>query len=238
MKKAFDANVSRAKPRVRLGALMTATADEAAVSTAAVEALAQQIAHGAPADVFASANARQLDLAAKSGRIAPGSAQIFARNRLAVIYPRDNPAAIATLQDLARPGVKVVLAAASVPVGEYALEFLGKASQLPQFTAAYSETVLGNVVSYEESVRAVVGKVALGEADAGIVYTSDVTGPARDAVTQLEIPDALNVIATYPISALRDSAHPDRAAEFVALVLSPEGQKILAKYGFIPVHSD
>ena len=223
-----------------LGAAFTAAHPGVKVTNnfAGSQQLAQQIVSGAPADVFASANQKQMQVAVEGGRIAPEAAQPFVHNRLVVIVPADNAAGITALSDLARPGVKLVLADASVPVGQYSLDFLARADALPDFSAAFSATVLSNVVSYEENVRVVLTKVQLGEADAGIVYTSDVTGPARDAVTQLEIPDALNVIATYPIAALRDSAHPDRAAEFVALVLSPEGQKILAKYGFIPVHSD
>ena len=97
----------------------------------------------------------------------------------------------------------------------------------------YKRQVLGNVVSYEENVRSVLNKVALGEADAGIVYTSDLTGV--DGVASLEIPDALNILAQYPIAALNDSAYGDVAAAFVAYVLGPEGQAVLADFGFGPV---
>jgi molybdate transport system substrate-binding protein len=196
--------------------------------------LAQQIGQGAPADVFASPNRAQMDNVIRSGQIVSGAERIFVRNRLVVIYPRENPAELTTLQDLAKPNVKIVFADQAVPVGQYALDFLTKASQLPEFTTAYSATVLKNVVSYEENVRAVLGKVALGEADAGIVYTSDITGDSAQKVGRIDIPDNLNVIAVYPIGPISGSPQTDLAVRYIDYVLSTEGQQILADYGFIP----
>jgi len=195
--------------------------------------LAEQVNQGAPADVFASANTAQMQAAIDGGRIASGAHQTFVRNRLVVIYAKDNPASLATLPDLAKPGVKVVFAAKEVPVGQYALGFLDKAAQDAAYGAAFKEGVLANVVSYEENVKAVLIKVLLGEADAGIVYTSDITRDNADQVGRIDIPDALNSIATYPIAALDDSAHPDLAQAFVDLVLSSEGQDVLERHGFI-----
>ncbi|MCB9136701.1 MAG: molybdate ABC transporter substrate-binding protein [Anaerolineales bacterium] len=197
--------------------------------------LAQQISEGALGDIFASANKPQMEVAMQGGRITEGSAQIFATNRLVVIYPAANPAGLATLQDLSHPGLRVILAAKDVPVGGYTLDFLDKTVQDANFTPTFKDEVLANVVSYEQSVRAVLTKVVLGEADAGVVYTSDVTGDTASQVGQIEIPDELNVIASYPIATLNDSTNPDLAAAFVAYVLSPDGQQILAKYGFITV---
>ena len=197
--------------------------------------LAQQLGQGAPADVFASANARQMAVAIEAGRIVSGTQQTFVRNRLVVIVPADNPAGITTLQDLTKPGLKLVLAATEVPVGAYSLDFLDKASASVELASTYSQTVLANVVSYEENVRSVLSKVVLGEADAGIVYSSDVSGDNADQVGQIEIPDELNTIANYPIATIVDSGHPDLAAAYVAYVLSAEGQAVLADYGFVPV---
>jgi molybdate transport system substrate-binding protein len=194
--------------------------------------LAEQINQGAPADVFASANRRQMEAAIEGGRVVSGTQQTFVRNRLVVIYPQDNPAQIQTLQDLAKPGVKIVFAAPAVPIGQYALEFLGKASATPEFGASFSQTVTANVVSYEENVRAVLSKVALGEADAGIVYTSD-AATESETIEQLDIPDELNTIATYPIAPLSDSTNAEAAQAFVAYMLSPAAQQVLTKYGFI-----
>lgn len=194
--------------------------------------LATQISEGAPADVFASANAAQMDAAVASGRIDADGARPFVTNRLVVVVPADNPASIVELTDLARPGTVIVLAAEEVPAGQYALEFLGKASDAAGFGSTFRDDVLANVVSYEENVRSVLNKVALGEADAGIVYTSDAV--SEPGVTTIAIPDALNVLAEYPIAALNDSAQADAAAAFVELVLSDEGQGILDNYGFGP----
>ncbi|HYN88106.1 MAG TPA: molybdate ABC transporter substrate-binding protein [Ardenticatenaceae bacterium] len=206
-----------------------------AFNFAGSQRLAQQLAQGARADVFASASQAPMDAAIEAGHVAPGSVQVFVRNRLVVIYPVDNPAGITTPQDLARPGVRLVLAAAEVPVGQYSLEFLDKATQAGVFGASFKDAVLGNVVSYEENVRAVLSKVALGEADAGIVYSSDVSGEGSAEVGRVTIPVELNVIASYPIAPVSDSASPELARAFVELVLSPRGQEVLAQYGFIPV---
>ena len=136
--------------------------------------LALQIEQGAPADVFASADQRWMDYAKEKGEV-EGEAPTFARNRLMVIVPRTNPARIGALPDLARRGTKIVMAAEAVPVGKYSREALQKLAGAQGYPAEYDRRVLANVVSQEENVKSVVSKVQLGEADAGIVYRSDVT---------------------------------------------------------------
>jgi molybdate transport system substrate-binding protein len=163
-----------------------------------------------------------------------GTERTFVRNRLAVVYPKDNPGGITALKDLAKPGLKIVFAQKSVPVGTYSLDFLGKASKLPEYTETFSPTVLANVVSYEENVRAVLSKIALGEADAGIVYTTDAATVTDGSIVTLDIPDNLNTIATYPIATIKDSPNAELAQKFVDYVLGAEGQQVLVKYGFIP----
>lgn len=197
--------------------------------------LAQQINQGAPADVFASANKKQMDGVIEAGNILTGTQQIFARNRLVVIFPADNPAGLSELMDLAKPNLKLVLAAKEVPVGQYALDFLARAGADLAFGASYQDDVLKNVVSYEDNVKAVLTKVALGEADGGIVYTSDISGEDADKVGHLDIPDALNVSASYPIAIVKESKNPQIAQSFIDLILAPEGQDILEKFNFIPV---
>lgn len=197
--------------------------------------LAQQLSQGAQVDVFASASSKYMDAAVQAGRVAASAAQVFAQNRLVVIFPAGNPGGIKTLQDLARPGLKLVLADKSVPIGQYALDFLDKASGSAGFSPDFGANVLKNVVSYEENVKAVVTKISLGEADAGIVYSTDVTVSAASHLGRIAIPDALNVTASYPIAALKDSPNPVLAQALVDLVLSTDGQAILAKSGFIPV---
>jgi molybdate transport system substrate-binding protein len=193
--------------------------------------LRAQLEQGAIADVFASANTSEMNAAIKSSLVVSGTPQTFVRNRLIVIVPKDNRANIQSLADLARPGLKIVLAAPSVPVGGYALTALNKMNQ--QFGATFSQTVLSNVVSNEDNVRQVVVKVQLDEADAGIVYTSDVTPAAAEKLTTINIPDEFNVLATYPIAPLRSAPQPQRAVDFIAYVLSADGQTILRKWGFI-----
>lgn len=193
--------------------------------------LRTQLEQGAVADVFASANTTEINNAIKSGLIVSGTQQTFVRNRLAVILPKANPGNIAALKDLATPGLKIVLAAASVPVGGYALTSLNKMNV--DFGATFSQTVIANVVSYEDNVKQVVAKVQLGEADAGIVYTSDVTPQVADQLIKLDIPDQYNVLATYPIAVLKSAPNADLAAAFMAYVLSDKGQSILQKWGFI-----
>lgn len=205
---------------------------ELSYNFAGSQQLAAQIGEGAPADVFASANNLQMEAAIASGRVRSGDQQIFARNRLVVVTPADNPAGITTLQDLAKPGVRLVLADQAVPVGQYSLDFLARASALPAYTASYSPTVLANVVSFEDNVRSALTKVVLGEGDAAIVYSTDAALELGN-VAQLPIPDELNSIAAYPIAPLADSPNPEPAQAFVDYVLGPAGQAVLAKYGFI-----
>jgi molybdate transport system substrate-binding protein len=193
--------------------------------------LSQQLNQGAPADVFASANAAQMNTAVQGGRVS--YSQVFVRNRLVVICPASNPGNISTLPDLARPGLQIVLAAQTVPVGQYAVDFLTKASADPTFSPSFKSDVLKNVVSYEDNVKAVLAKVALGEADAGIVYTTDVPGSDTAKVKRLYIPDTLNTVAAYPIAAVNDSPNLYWAWGFVRFVMSQDGQLVLWKYGFI-----
>jgi molybdate transport system substrate-binding protein len=200
------------------------------------DTLATQIAQGAPADVFASANTKQMDTVVKGGQVAGASAQTFAHNRLVVIYPTANPANLRTLQDLARPHLKLDLAASTVPVGQYALDFLTKASADPAYGASFKADVLKNVVSYETDVKVVLAKVSLGEADAGIVYTTD-AATKSGSVGTISIPDNLNSIAVYPIAPIAGSAHADLAAQFVGYAGSPDGQATLTRYGFLPANS-
>lgn len=197
----------------------------------ASQTLRTQIEQGAQADVFASANAKEMDALAAGKYVGADAAKIFLTNQLVVIMPEDNPAGIDSLEDLMSSGLKLVLAAKEVPVGNYSLQVLEKLDQV--IGGGYQEKVLANVVSYENTVKQVVAKVQLGEADAGIVYTSDCV-PAPE-LQKVEIPVEHNVVAEYPIAALSESKNPELAQAFVAYVLSAEGQSILKKWGFLPV---
>lgn len=196
--------------------------------------LATQLSEGAPADVFASANARQLTVARDAGRIA-GSARTFVKNRLVLIVPSDNPAEISGLGDLANEGVQLVIAAAGVPVRDYTDTLLSRLVADPAYGEEYGAAFTANVVSEEENVRQVSARIALGEGDAGIVYFSDVTPDIADDVTIIPIPDYLNTIATYPIAVTNDAAEPELAQAFIDYVLSDEGQETLVAFNFISV---
>ncbi|TMF47047.1 MAG: molybdate ABC transporter substrate-binding protein [Chloroflexi bacterium] len=196
--------------------------------------LEQQIANGAPADVFASADMANMMKASNAGLV--GDAKVFVKNRLVVIIPVGNPGQIMSLKDLARKGVKIDLEADTVPAGHYSRQALMNMSQSPDFGANYGNSVLANVVSQEENVKAVVQKVQLGEVDAGFVYRTDVTAAVASKVTVLDIPDPFNVIAQYPIAVVKSSANAAAAQSFVDYVLSMAGEGILAKYHFIAVN--
>src|SRR5205085_10514598 len=151
------------------------------------------------------------------GGLASGDPTGFARNRIVVVLPKDNPDGSMALQDLGRPGVKVVTTDPAVPIGTYALQVLDTLSADPAFGADFRARVEANVVSREANVRAVLGKVSLGEADAAMVYVSD-AATARDSVTTLDIPDQYNVLAAYPMVGVKDGSHPDQAQLFISLV--------------------
>ena len=200
------------------------------INFAGSQALVTQLSEGAPADVFASANESRMDAAVDEGVIA-GEPVTFARNRLAIVVPVDNPAGIDSIDDLADDGVQIVLAAEDVPVGGYARSSICGMEAAGVGDEDFASDVAANVVSNESNVRNVLAKVELGEADAGIVYETDITAEVADAVTIIEIPTELNVIASYPIAAV-DGGNTDAANAFISYVLSPEGQMLLAKYGF------
>lgn len=192
------------------------------------QALRTQIEEGAPADVFASANITEMDMLVTGAHVAKGALEVFLNNKLIVILPTNNPAGLENLEDLANSGIKLVVAAEEVPVGKYTRQALEQMNS--QFGGDFKDKVIANVVSNEDNVKQIVAKVRLGEADAGIVYTSDAV--AAPALKTIEIPAKLNVIAEYPIATLTQSVHPDLADAFIAYVLSDQGQAVLQKWGF------
>ncbi len=183
--------------------------------------LAAQIASEGTADVFASASGTAMDAAAADPGVEDRAD--FATNQLVIITPSDDPANIGSVDDLANDGVQVVLAAEGVPVGDYAREMLDN--------AGISKDVLANVVSNEPDDAAVVAKVSSGEADAGIVYTSDIT---TADVGSVAVPADINVTATYPIAVVTGAPQSDLATSFVTYVTGAPGQATLASFGFGP----
>lgn len=196
--------------------------------------LAAQLAEGAPADVFASANDRQMQVAIDAGRI-EGPARAFAKNRLVVIVPADNPAGIESLHDLANDGVLLVVVAEGAPIRDYTNAMVDKLVNVPGYGDGYKEAFYNNVVSEEDTVRQVTAKVALGEADAGVVYISDVTPDIAEDVKMITVPDTYNTLATYPIALTNDSEHKELATAFIDYVLSDAGQDTVVDWNFISV---
>ena len=197
------------------------------------QALRTQIEQGAAADLFASANATEMNTLVTESLVTKDVPQIFLTNKLIVILPANNPAKVQSLQDLSRSGLKLILGDTTVPIGKYARQILDNISKDPSYGSDYGAKVLANVVSNETDVKQVVAKVQLGEADAGIVYISD--SIAAPDLKTIEIPNNLNVIAKYPIAPLIKSANPDLATQFIAYVLSADGQATLKKWGFGPI---
>jgi molybdate transport system substrate-binding protein len=180
--------------------------------------LALQVREGAPADVFASADEANMQQVLDTGHVVSGPA-VFARNRLVIVTARGNPLGVAGLADLAREDVTLLLCAPEVPAGRYA-----------RLAAAKAGVAL-RPASDEPNVKAVVSKVALGEADAGVVYATDAAA-ARGEVDAVAIAAEHDVVATYPIAALDAGAARETGAAFVAFVLSAKGQAILREHGF------
>jgi molybdate transport system substrate-binding protein len=186
-------------------------------SYAGTQTLTAQLQQGAPGDIFASADPTHMTTLEGAGLIS-GTSRIFAHNRLAIAVAKGNPKGIHTLADLSRADLVVVLADPSVPAGKYAQQALTKAR------------VTVHPASLELQVTGVLSKVALGEADAGIVYVSDIGTSGK--VGGVTIPDDQNIIADYPIAVLKSTTNRTAANAFVDLVLSPDGQAILKAAGF------
>jgi molybdate transport system substrate-binding protein len=196
--------------------------------------LRTQLQQGASADVFASADQAQMNNARSDGSIA-GPDVTFARNRLVVITPKDNPGQIQSAADIANPGIRFVTAAPEVPVGVYTQNMFDKMSQIDVFGADFKDRANANIVSREPNVRQVVAKVQLGEADAAVVYLSDVTPSSAPDLLTIPIPDDLNTLASYPIALVTGGPQAELGQAFIDMVMSPAGQGVLMKWSFTTV---
>ncbi len=191
------------------------------------QVLRLQLDQGARADVFASADARQMTLARQAGLV--GEGVVFARNTLVVVTPASGSRPIESVADLARPGLRIVLAASQVPAGAYSREALARLAV--ELGLRAPGAILANVVSEEEDVRRVLTKVRLGEADAGVVYASDVVGAGGEGVRWFPFAPAMQPDIAYYIAPVR-GGDAKAAQKFIDLVLSPAGQRALEKRGF------
>ena len=180
--------------------------------------LVTQISQGAPADVFASADSKNMAKLSDASLV-EGSPRDFATNVLTIAVPPANPAAVGSFADLAKPGVKVVICASQVPCG-------AATKTLEKETGSTLKPV-----SEESSVTDVLGKVTSGEADAGLVYVTDVLA-AGDKVKEVPFAESAKAVNTYPLAAVRTSRNKDLAAAFIADVTGPEGRKVLSDAGF------
>ncbi len=198
--------------------------------------LAGQLREGAYADVFASADETQMQAAIDAGRVEKTNVTTFVCNRLVVGYgrgPAENSsvaAEVKSLLKLAEPGLKIVVGAEAAPIGRYTRQFLSKAARDSRFGPEFRAGFEANIVSEEQSVRSILSKLQLGEADAGIVYASDLAGETE--LQSMEIPFDLNVSAFYPIALIRDSAHREQAGAFISFLFSEEGTAALEAQGF------
>ena len=193
---------------------------DATFSFAGSDELATQIREGAPADVYAAASPRYPDELFEEGLVE--KPVVFATNKLVLVVPSGNPAGIESVEDLGADGVKLVIGAEGVPIGDYTrtvLETMGQTA------------VLSNVVSNEEDVKGVLAKVVSGDADAGFVYATDAKA-AGDDVEVIELPESAQATVLYPIAIVTGAEDPDAAQAFVDLVLGPEGQQALEEAGF------
>ena len=201
------------------------------ISTDSSAALETQIEQGAPADVFLSADTTNPQKLIDGG-FASGEAVPFAGNKLTVIVPTDNPAAIQSAADLAKPGLRIIAAGDEVPITKYATQLVENLAAEADDPAGFAAAYGANVASREDNVSAIVSKIALGEGDAGIVYVTDAA--TSDEVTPINVPDAANVPATYAGVVVGESPNRDAAAAFLDWLTGPEGQAVLSSFGFLP----
>ena len=204
------------------------------LNAAGSQQLARQLSLGAHAEVLASADERWMQFARQRGLVEPPVP--LARNRLAAVFANRPGLGGMTLLNLASPGVKVVLAAPAAPLGRYAREALRRLGAARGFGPDFAARVEQGAVSLEQNSGAVIARVRLGEADAAIVYASDVRA-ADSTLRVVPIPEAYNVTATYPIAVVRGAAPAGPARAFVAIATGARGQAILARHGFMPADS-
>ena len=203
---------------------------ELEITTDSSAALEIQIEQGAPADVFLSADVANPQKLIDRG-FASGAPVVFTRNELSIVVPADNPAGIDSPADLAAPGLKIITAGDEVPITKYAKQLVANLAALPGYPAGFEAAYAANTVSREDNVGAVIGKIELGEGDAGIVYVTDAA--ASTGVRTIAVPADSKVSASYAGVVVRASTRLAAAEAFLAWLAGPDGEAILAQYGFL-----
>lgn len=191
--------------------------------------LRTQIEHGAPADVFLSADELNANVLDENGQ-ASGAPVVFTANRLAIIVPEGHPAGVDDWPDLARPGVRIIGTGAQVPIEGYASELIERLGALPEAPRGYADGVRANILSREDNVRAVLARIELEEGDAGIVYATDAR--SSDAVRMLPLPEEVVVVARYAGVVMTDSPRQAAARAFLDWLGGPEATAVFASHGF------
>jgi molybdate transport system substrate-binding protein len=201
------------------------------ISTDSSSALETKIEQGAPADVFLSADTTNSKKLVDAG-LADGDPVPFAGNKLTVIVPADNPGGIGSPADLAKAGIKVIAAGDAVPITKYATQLVANLAREAGYPTGFAAAYTANIASKEDNVKAVVAKIELGEGDAGIVYVTDARASTK--VMTIDVPDSANVPATYSGVVLKASSNAAAARAFLEWFAGPDGQAILASFGFLP----
>jgi len=204
------------------------------LSFASSSSLRAQIENGAKPEVFASADEKNIKIPAGNGLI-DGEYVPYSHNHVVVILPKANKANINTLADLAKAGVRLVGCDPQVPIGNYTSQVIKKLDDSGKYGAGFATKINANMKSIEPNVKAVVTKVVMGDADAGFCYASDVTKNVVDDLIVLQIPKEYDVMATAYIGVVKDCPSPELGREFIATVLSDEGQAIMKKLGILPI---
>jgi molybdate transport system substrate-binding protein len=201
------------------------------ISFAGSQTLRTQIEQGAPADVFASADISHMESLYQQGLVEKD--HVLSYNTLALILPVKNPAGIKKISNLSDKKLRYVSGVSEVPIGIYTNQLLENGNKL--YGPDFKDKVLSNIVSLEGNTKQIVGKIAIGEGDAGFVYASDIIPSVQDKVIEIEIPKEINIIATNTIAMVKDPRNAEEAQQWIAFVLSDEGQEIFAKHKYIKI---
>ncbi len=227
------ASLSGASPALNAGFNSAYPPHKVVFNLDGTQALKTQVENGAYSDVFISASNSYTNTLKSEGYFVNSSVKTLCTNYVIVILPASNPANIQSLSDLAKPGVKIAMAANTVPVGTATTAVINNLAN-STYGQAWKNATMANVVTYETSEPAVATKVSLGEVDAGFVYQSTSTAAAAGTYQSITIPKKDNYLQTYTIGVLQESKNKAIASEFESYMLSAAGQQILKQYGFTP----